>query len=486
MRSAWLAFPLLLAAACGQEIVTVECEDGGHTDPTDSGVINPQDSGVINNPDATVTNPDATANDPDATADGDATTNPDASTMMGCGASPYCITSLPPNVAAANVREAVTFTPVIDNPNNITLTFTALEAELVAERKPGLPALVASQVDLDLSVAANGAVTLRVAEVPPFFTTTVFVVKLHAKGPGAMPEVTAEGRVEIRGNVLIASGNAVYGVASDGRPARSVSLSMGRMIEGSSFIRDPGNMLLARDGTLVIYDKGTIPERIRRFELTGENVHLGDFEFQDSMGEPFITDGQSATGLAQLQDGRFALVIYDYDRTPSDSAVILWNEDGTFESIINATNPNVEWQGMTASKTANEILVVEQGASGRLVRIDPNSGLELGVVATEITTAWGALAMPSGHTYVGITAGIIRVTPQGGKTMISMLTTGSVDYWNFLTPFSGGRVLCARDISSDYDNVVVIDGTVATGWLRPMMVGGPSVMPDGLVYLELQ
>jgi hypothetical protein len=485
MRFALLAaFPILLAA-CGQDIVTVECADGGHPDPTDSGVITVADGGITN-PDATANDPDATANDPDATTNRDATVDPDGGMMTGCGASPYCITALPPSVASANVREAVTFTPVIDNPNSIALTFTAPEAEIVATRKPGLPALVKTEIDLNYTVAPNGAITFSVAEVPPHFTTTTFTVKLHAKGPGSMPEVIAEGQVEVRGNVLIASGNAVYAVASDGRPARSISLMSGRIIEGSSFIRDPGNMILARDGTLIVYDKGTAPERVRRFELSGENVHLGDFEYQNGSAEPYIMDGQTATGLAQLMDGRIALVIYDYDRTPADSGIIIWNADGTYERTINALDPNVEWQGLTASKTANELLVIEQGGNNRLIRIDPTSNAELGVVATDIVSAWGLLAMPSGHTYVGVTAGIIRVTPQGGKTMISMLMTASIDYWNFLTPFSGGRVLATRDVSSDFNNIAVVDGTVATGLLRPMNVGGSNLTPDGLVYLELE
>jgi hypothetical protein len=201
------------------------------------------------------------------------------------------------------------------------------------------------------------------------------------------------------------------------------------------------------------------------------------------MMEPYIYADQDGTGLTQLMDGRFALVVYHYNRTP-DSAIVLWNEDGTYDRTIDCLNPTTQWQGISASKTANELLVVENAGAGRLFRMDPNNGNELGVVATDIASAWGVLAMPSGHTYVGITAGIIRVTPQGGKTMISMLMSGAADYWNFLTPFAGGKIIAARDYSSDYSNIAVIDGTTGLGWFRQQMVGGPTLLPYGLAYLE--
>src|SRR5262249_43019737 len=155
---------------------------------------------------------------------------------------------------------------------------------------------------------------------------------------GAMPEVTAEGRVTIRGNTVFANYQTVHSVASDGRPARSISLNTGRLIEGSSFIREPGNMFVARDGTLIVYDMGASPERLRRFDLSGENVHLGDFEYQDAQATAYIQVDQSGTGLTQLMDGRFALAVYDYDRNP-DSAIVLWNEDGTYDRTLNALDP---------------------------------------------------------------------------------------------------------------------------------------------------
>src|SRR5262249_46264867 len=131
-------------------------------------------------------------------------------------------------------------------------------------------------------VDGNGTVTFTVNDVPPWFATTTFTVKLHAHSATG-PDVATTASVDIRGNVLFSGSSAVYAVASDGRPAHSVNFTHGELLNGPSFIDTPRSMVLAHDGTLVIYDHGTQPPRIRRFQLTGENVGLGDFAYQDAM-----------------------------------------------------------------------------------------------------------------------------------------------------------------------------------------------------------
>lgn len=482
-----LALPFLafaaLSAACGQEIVTVQCDSDAHNMDTTDGGIPSNDSGVPSNDSGVPSNDSGVPSNDSGIPPADGGMPGDAG-GPGCTGSPYCITGLTVSKPIANVREAVTFTPVIENPNNVTLTFRAPQAEIVTERRTGFPQLVVTQIDLSSSADANGTVNFTITEVPTYFTTTKFKVKLYAKGPGAMPEVSATADVTIRGNTVISGYSTVYSVASDGRPARSGISTPGRFLEGTSFIRGPGPMLVARDGTLIVYDSGTTPERLRRFELSGENVLLGDFEYQDQMGMPYIYDDQNGTGLTQLMDGSFALAVTDFSRSP-DSAILIWNEDGTYARTLNALDPNVTWQGVSASKTANELLVIENAGAGRLIRLDPVSGSEIAPpMATDITSGWGVLALDNGNAYVSITNGILRVTPTGGKAMITNLMSGSADYWNFLTLYSEGKVLCARDLSSDYSNIVVVDGTATLGYLRPDMVGGAETLPKGLAYLE--
>jgi hypothetical protein len=491
MRLALAVSASLLLAACGQKIVVVEC-DGSHPDQ-DGAVSSTDDDSATGPSDGSAPNRDGSiegtdgAKNPDGASATDGGLSPDGGPAtdggaVSCAQAPYCVHDLAPSVARANVRQAVAFTPRIDNPGNAALTFSADKAEVVVSRRAGLPP--ASVADLDLSVAVDqsGTLTFTVNDVPPWFATTTFTVKLHARASGG-PDVVGTGSVEVRGNVLFSGASAVYAVASDGRPAHSVNFTSGELISGSSFIATPRSLCLARDGSLLVYDAGASPPRIRRFELTAENVGLGDFEYHDAMNVAYVPGDQTSHGLAQLMDGRIILPVYAFGRTGGDSFVLVFHEDGSFDRRHLALNPTIEWEAATASRTANEIVILE-GSPGRLFRLDPNTGMELGTIASDFSGPHGVTAVPGGNFYVGIGGAVIRVTPQGGKTMVSMLPGDAFDYWGYLATYADGKIIAARDTISDYANIDVIDGTTSTGWLRAMNARGAQALPSGLVYLE--
>jgi hypothetical protein len=497
MRLVLVSAACLVLAACGQKIVVAECDashDGATADGSengDSGVPNgngndsggPNDTGPGsndtggNNGDTSVPNDGGNMNH-DA---GDA--GPVDTGVASCATAPYCVHDLTPSMARVNVRQAVTFTPMIDNPMNAMLTFTVDKTEITGQRRMQLPAVNLSDLDVSLVVDANGVVTFTVNEVPTYFATTTFTVRLHAKSATG-PDVVGTGSVDVRGNLLFSASSEVYAVASDGRPAHSINFTQGQIISGTSFVTTPRQLMLARDGSLLVYDQGSTPPRIRRFQLSGENVALGDFAYQDSMNNPYIPSDQTSRGLAQLMDGRFVLSVFELGRTGGDSFVLLFKEDGSFDRMHVATDPTVSWISCAANTTANEILVVESLPQGRLVRLDPDTGMELGAIATDIANAHGLMAIAGGGAYVGISGAIIRVSAQGGKTMVSMLPGQSDDYWSYLAPYADGKIVAARDTYSDYANVDVIDGTTSVGWLRAQNVGGVNTLPSGLVYLE--
>jgi hypothetical protein len=482
LRRVLLAFLAFSLMACGQKIVVIDCDAGTHDDGGDlgDGTMNGTDGSTGGDvaPGADAGMSDGNDKHGDASG-GDGSTGDGGS--VSCANAPYCIRMLTASKPKANVREAVTFAPTIDNPENKTLTFRVDMSEIRTSRRAALPAAHVSDLSVSLLVDQTGVATFTVNDVPTWYATTNFTIRLHASQAGG-PDVYAEAAVAVRGNVL-ASDNAVYAITSDGHPAHSVNFSQGELISGSSFIQTPRAMTLAQDGTLIVFDIGVTPPRPRRFDLSGENVGLGDFASMDAMSMPLIPADNMAGGLTQLMDGRFALVIYSFSRT-TDSAIVLWKSDGMLDRVLNATNPTVHWQSVAGSQTTNELLVLEDASAGRLIRLNPDTGAELGIVATDIAIGRSVRAMPDGNAYVGISGAILRVTPQGGKSMVSMLPGASSDYWNSIDTYSDGRIIAGSDASSDTQGIVIIDGTTFTGNLRAMNVSNPTIEAHGLVYLE--
>lgn len=469
---------LLLASSCaalwgcGQEITVLECD--GHVDvdagnPSDTGAfdLGPSDQGFV---DLGV----------DGGVPGDTGPEPDSG-VVGCNGAPYCLTDLVASVAEAPVRTAVTFTPTVDNPQSKVLTF---RAELAgSSRRPELPALVLTDITHTLNVdPSTGLVTFLVTEVPTWFASTTFEIRLFAKGPGTDPEVNFSASVRIKGNLVISSGSIVYAMASDGRPARSQNFTQGRFITGQSFVRTPRDLLVARDGSLVAYDFGATPRRLRRFDLSGENSLLQDFAFEDANQVPYLSSSESCRGLTQLPDGRYAAIDYAFSRTPK-SRVVLFNEDGSYNNTLVALDPNVEWAGLTATP-AGELVTLERGTDGRLVTLNPNTGAVTGVIAQGISNGFTVTRSGDGYYYVGLTSGVIRISPQGARQMVSGIQTGTSDYYQYFSAFGPTAMAITRDFGSESNNVGVVEGTMFTGWLRQAGVNNPYITPAGLAFLD--
>lgn len=483
-----LALPAI--AACGQEIVVVGCD--GHED---SDATNPRpDAG-----DGGVTTQDTGADDRGQIDSGVAGMDaqgqelgPDGG-VDPCTTGGYCLRGLTVSAERANVREPVTFTPMISNPNNVALTFSVRPQEITGTRRANRPAFRLQEITVDLSVdPATGVATFSVTQVPPWFIATTMQIKVYAKGPNANdPEVSASAEVHIRGNTVFTAstidGVNVYAVASDGRPARAITPGRmrGELITDNA--DEPRALLMANDGTLLVYDYGVTPSRILRFELTGENVQIGSFEHSDNMQMPYLSDGNSYPySLAQLNDGRIATVDYNFSRQPR-SRIVLWNPDGTFNRIITPVDPNIAWSGVGVRENGEILAMVRDGSNSRIMRIDPTSGQALTPDLADTLQNAGrvVLGVPGGDAYAGLDGAVMRVSAGGVKIRISTLPTQPSTYWRALARYADGQILAANDNSSgDSQNIAVIENRDFVRWLRPTGVGGANGSVYGIAYLE--
>lgn len=471
MRS--LLLTTLLLFGC-EKITVLECDGHVADGSLDGGVDEDTGAGDSGRPDGTV---EGDGGMPDG---GDL----DGGTLdggSGCAGAGYCIDAIQVSQEVANVREMVVLTPMVSNPGGEALMFSGTAGEIATERRPELPAADLADIEITFVVdPGTGEAQLTVTEVPTWFATTTFVVPIHASAAGG-PDVSAEARVTVRGNVLVSGSSAVYAIASDGAPARSENFSEGRLLSGGSFVDEPEDLLLARDGTLLVYDDGASPPRIRRFAMDGENSHVGDFQTDDG-GMPIIDASQTGIGMTQLADGRVVLVDYNFSRTV-ESRIHIWNEDGSYSHSFNAPDNLLDWSGVAADDTG-KLFVLEKASAGRLVEIDPDTGFEQGVVTTDISNGYNVFRTPDGYFYVGLLGSMLRVTPQGGKQMVSGLpSTGSSYSYRYVAPFGDG-IVAGLNRSSSSMNVLVIEGTDFVKQLRRENVGGPSLTPYGIAWLD--
>ncbi len=472
--------PLLLLvptlAGCGQTITVLACDahdplpDGGATDSeaNDLGIDGgATDFGLM---DAGFADAGPIDTGPTDAGPSDAGPQPCAPNLE------FCLDDLLVSASETVVRRAVTITPVLRNPNSLTLEFT-VQAEPRTRRRAGLPPLNLSDLRYTLTGdRLTGEVTFQVTDVPTFFATTTFIIGLTATR--GTVSVYAEAEVTVRGNVVASDTNNVFAFASDGRFARSVSAQNGRLLYGTTFVRGPRDLLVAQDGTLIVRDR--TEQRLKRFSLEAENSQLPDFEANDATSEPLVSSAE-CRGLAQLPDGRIALVNYDFSRNPK-SELVLWHADGRFDRRFDAMNIEAQWSGVAAN-AAGELLVLERSNTGRIVRLNANDGRELGTIAGTVSSGWNLTMLPNGMLYVGTNGAIFRITPQGARQMVSMVPGFSSDYWQYLAPFGPDGVVSSRD-SYELNNMTAIEGLVSGGWWRDASTSGIQLWPLGLATLQ--
>lgn len=467
MARALLFLFSIALAGCGQEIVVVQC-DGHVADDVDGGardggrIDDELDGGVVDGGERDGGERDGGERDGGADA---------------CGAAPYCITALVPSAGRVPVRTPVTFTAEIDNPGGAALAFTVDEAAIVATRRAGVPPLVPSDIAWSLTVDASGVATFQVSEVPTWYAATTFTIRVEATAPGG-PVVAATADVVVDGNVVFADLGAVFAVASDGLPARSVNFTQGRFLEGDSFVRTPTDVLMLRDGSLLVQDRGTDPQSLKRFELSGENVLLGSFE-TDEAGTPFL-DTENGLGMAQLDDGRIVVIDERIGRTPTTRFVV-YREDGIYERAIVPTTPSERYDGIAAGPNGSFLVGATLGR--RIVQYAPDSGTAIGDFATEVVGISALTRAQDGSYYVGSSGTIVRLSATGARMMINGLPDDGSTDWEFLAPFGSGRVLASRRVTSAYLNVTAIEGVQSLGWFRQENAN-PVRSTYGIAYLE--
>lgn len=473
----------LLASACGQDVVAPPCTTHDAESSVDAGALSdaaredsgerPSDAGGADGGGLDATAPDAAPID------------------AGNPACPgrYCLTGLVASSTRVNVREAVMLTPTVDNPDGLALTFSASPAELVGVRRPGRPAVVLSELGVQLDVdSATGVTTFRITEVPPWFMATTFRIRVRAAA-GAGPSAYAEAEVHVRGNTAYSGTYSdrarVYAVASDGRPARATGagLTSGELI--TQLARAPAALLLSRDGSLLVHDSGgpSSPPRILRFELTGHDQQLARFAEQDGQGQVLLDrDPTYPYSLAELPDGRVAVADYEFSRT-NKSRVLVYAADGSHVATFPSPEPMATWTGIGAAPSG-EILVTRLDGGGRVERLDPGTGAVLGVLVDGLpSSARAVLGRPDGSVYVSGDGFVVR-TMGAQRSLVGVLPGSTTAPWRVLAAGSDGYVWAAHDELSDSAAPIVVDGRTVRGTLRRPGAGNVSTTVRGMAYLE--
>lgn len=486
VRSSLLALTALVGA-CSQEIVVVQCD--AHATGAD-GAVPPADAATdAGRGDSSTLDGQVAADAADASDAGNADGGAGDGGVDPCAGGSYCLRGLVADKPRANVREVVTLTPTIENPGGVTLAFSVRPLEITSTRLPNRPALRLADIQLELTVQPDGTATFRVVEVPPWFIATTFHLRVYASGPSG-PEVFAETDVHIRGNTVLSisasEGFNVFAVASDGRPARAVTAgsTKGQLVRGAA--SSPRALLMSQSGTLLVLDTGPTPRRILRFELTGENVQIGELATVDGQAAALFSEtNTSFFMLAETADGHIIATDYDSSRQPR-SRIVVWNADGTFARFITPLDTSLVWGGAGVRANGEILAMVRDGSTSRVMRLDLQSGMELAPPLADTLQSNGraVLGIAGGDAYAGVDGAVMLVRPGGVKIRISTLPTQTFDYWQILAPYDQGRILASRDTSSDSTNVAIIADRDFVDWLRPTGVSGVSGSVYGMAYLE--
>lgn len=489
------ALPLLLGAlatsmfaACGQTIVVVEC-DGHAAEDAKAG-----DAGFAeaDGADATL---DAGAL-PDA-ADGggppadtgvlDSGALPDAG--PGCGS--YCIRSVMASSIRVDTREVVTLTPVVENPGQVALSYRVKPAEIPLTRPPTRPAAVLRELTIDFTVdPVTGIGSFRLADVPPWFMSTTFELRIYAKGPGAGdPEVFGSALVTVRGNFAfsaqVSTDGAVIAVASDGRPARALPPKTHGEL-ATMLVRDPRAVLLTKAGTLLVYDYGLAEPTLVQFELTGEDQQLSTFASRDAQGAQLFDDSNMAyNSIAELADGRFAVVDVNTGRTQY-SRLVLFHPDGTFDRVILAPAQNTYWGGVGVRENGELLLARREGTLSRVERFDPMSGVQLtpDFINNLPDTVRAVHGVPGGGAYVSGDGYVLLIGATGSRSSVTPLPGGGATYWRGLAPFEPGRIIAITDDYSSTSGLDVIEGRMWIKNIRQPNASNVQTGIQGAAFLE--
>ena len=437
--------------------------------PVDAGTP-PTDSGVAH----------------DAGHEADAGFLPRDSGVGPCQGLPYCLLQVTAVPSVVDAREAAALEPVVVNPSGVALTYRVDVAQVTTQRASGRPELDMRDVTFDFVATPTGG-SFQVTEVWPWFMETTFRLRLYAKGPGAGdPEVFADVSVLVRGNVVIAngSGGKVHAVASDGLPATGGGAHQnGQLI--SQLVHSPRAMRLLSDGSLLVYDDGIAPKRLLRFEMSGADIRLQEFDHTDAMGASIIRTGaEMVYGLTELPDGRIVLPEYKWAGPSGQpkSRILVWNADGTFDRRISAPTPAERWLGVEVGPGSTVLLVDRDGQ--QVTEYDTTTWTPTGTFVGNLTGDPVTIrAADGGDYYIGGYGFVLQVTPGGGQAAVSGLAPSTSMSYRAIVPYEGGRVLAAKATQVSSGNVALIEGRRFSRWFRAENAG-PPLNPYGIEYLR--
>lgn len=468
-RTLWIP-ALLLLAACRQQVVVNECDDGGHPDAsadagTDGGGT--PDSGADAGPGE---DGGPTDTGPVDTGTGDA----------GSTCDPLCFYGVTADLAVADVRQPVTLTVDVESSTGGAWTISVDPTLMEAERAENRPALDFADVVLE-TVPSGQTVTFRVVDVAPWFFETTFRVPVTVTDTTTQLPYTRVAEVKIRGNVLL-SDNNVYAVASDGQPATL----MGQYPQGillEQLVSTPRAIHLAPDGHLLVYDEGASPVRIKRFELTGKDVLAGNLQYLDANNASIFTTEQNVTnGFAVLPDGRVVYPEYHFSGVSGapKSRLMLWNADGTYDREVWAPTAVEEWRSATAAPNG-KLLVLDRGPDV-ISRFDANTLFADGTFVDQLPGTPYSVFATQDAAYIAGYAYMMQATWSGGQAAITGLP-GTASFWRGIAQYEGGRLLAIRDTQTDSGNLALIENRQFVRFFR-VDNAGPIIAPYGVEYLR--
>ena len=392
-----------------------------------------------------------------------------------CVGRPFCAAYA---LTTATVDQVVTVSPVV-TPAGAAMAFAAAATAVELVRAPDRPALDPMEVDYLFEVdATSGDVTFRMLEVPPWFWTTTFVLPIEITGSASVEQAVA--KVTVIGNTLIATGaggDGIRAVASNGAPARGVRSTYpnAEVLDGQT-ASAPRAMLVSRDGSLLVHGTSGTTPRIYRVRVSSQNDVIDQF---DAMFRP---SGTPAYSIAELPDGAVAAPDYNFSATPS-SRLLIFNADGSHRRTFNATNADAIWRGVSAGP-GGELLIADAHTRA-IVVMDPRTGALSAPLVDNLQGQPNAvLTLSDGTVFVAGTGFALRRLPSGERAAVMDLPGSASTHWRPMTAYTPGKILIGRDRRDTRTNVAVVTGRRFTGWLRGDNVGGPSLQPWGLAFLD--
>ncbi|MCA9551529.1 MAG: hypothetical protein KC933_15945 [Myxococcales bacterium] len=458
------ALPLcLLLTACPQPVRTLGPDAGG--DSLDGGA-NAPDSGALENP-----LPDGGQQD---------------AGIEACPGSPFCLT-LTPSKDRVNVGEEAQVTARLSNPEGRPLRITLCDIEPRTERVPGRPALVLSDITYSLVLDdVTGDLKFQVNDVPPFFLATTFHLDVCVTDVGdGGQELQVTVPIHVRGNIVFsAEYNGVFAVDSGGRPATGVSNTYPRGLLLDQTVTRPTGLRMSSDGTLLVYDDDN-PARIHRVALDGIEHRLGTFQhLAADLGAAgtIYYDNLGVYQLWELSDGAVAIADTHTSNTPNPR-IMVWNADGTFRRQVLNGDSNQHWYAMAATSEDEWLVAMRDGLEGRVVRVDPNTGITQDPPFTDDYSRrlWAVEPWTDGRVVVAGENLITLITNSNGVRLVTDLPSISAT-WVAATSFDGKLVVANQHQGEDQNLALISEGGRFERWLR--IGSGPVVAPYGVAYLR--